>query len=287
MRKIWGPITEIHDLGVVAEQCPYCERIMPCLLRSVYRGHFVLFVKTPAPLSETSCLCTACVKAFPCDPWRYAAPLPIQEAKTSQADDLLARTNPGLAERLQLKEQIGALGGDARFTTAYEHIEGMRPGTLRSKLLQQLLGWDKLAEEKRRPSGTAYRQPGRAWLFARQIAPGFPSPGCLIPVLVAVAIWSTILFVPPLRSWLWGGIVVAAGFGAAALARHAPLTRNARQWTRQVLIPEAQEANVSLGCFLAVIDDIPPEMHCAMEDLWPIKDQVETIRKVLIAEGKL
>ena len=32
MRTIWGPVTEVRDLGVVAEQCPYCEQVMPCCL---------------------------------------------------------------------------------------------------------------------------------------------------------------------------------------------------------------------------------------------------------------
>jgi hypothetical protein len=287
MLKLWGPVTEIRDLGVVAEQCPYCEQIMPCLLRSVYRWHFVLFVKTAAPIGESSCLCTICHKAFPCEPWRYTNPTPIQEAKTSQVEDLLARTNPGLAERLQLKEHIGNLGGDARFTAAFEQLEKMRPGNLRSVLLQQLLGWDRLTEEKRANLAQHIGSRARSSQFARQIAPGFPAPGCLIPALVAVVTWSTIFFVPPLQSWLWGGIVVTAGFAAAALIRNAPLTRNARQWTRQVLIPEAHDANVSLGCFLAVIDDVPVDQQGALDDLWPIKDQIETIRKVLIAEGKL
>src|SRR5580692_5876313 len=98
MPKIWGPVTEIRDLGVVADKCPYCDRIMCCLLRSVYRGHYVFFLKTAAPTSETSCLCTGCHKAFHCEHWRYATHLPIQEAKACQVEDLLARTNPSLAE---------------------------------------------------------------------------------------------------------------------------------------------------------------------------------------------
>jgi hypothetical protein len=44
---------------------------------------------------------------------------------------------------------------------------------------------------------------------------------------------------------------------AAALTQQLILTRNVCQWTRKVLIPEAQEANVSLSCFLAVVEDVP------------------------------
>ena len=54
MPKFWGTVTEIIDLGVVAELCPHCEQIMPCLLRSVCRGHYACFVKTTGPTLERS-----------------------------------------------------------------------------------------------------------------------------------------------------------------------------------------------------------------------------------------
>ena len=41
------------------------------------------------------------------------------------------------AERIQRKEQVSALGGDARFAAAYEQLEGMRPGNLHAELLAQ------------------------------------------------------------------------------------------------------------------------------------------------------
>src|SRR5580704_17648152 len=148
MRTIWGPVTEIRDLGVVAEQCPQCERIMPCLLRSVSRGNYVFFLKTTEPATENSCLCTACLKTFPCEQWRYTTVVPIREAKTLPVEDLLPRTNPGLAECLRLKQQICALGGDASFAAAYEQLEAMRPGALRSSLLKQLLDWDRMTLEQ-------------------------------------------------------------------------------------------------------------------------------------------
>src|SRR5262249_8895343 len=139
----------VRDVGVVAERCPHCDRVMPCLLRSVCRGNYVLFMKTAAPTEESSCLCTACLKAFPCERWRYATAVPIREAKALPIEDLQPRTNPGLAERLQLEEQISALGGDACFGVAYGQLEGMRPGALRSGLLKQLLGWNGLTVEQR------------------------------------------------------------------------------------------------------------------------------------------
>jgi hypothetical protein len=292
MRAFWGCATTITDLGVVAEQCPYCERIVPCLLRSVCRIHYAFFLETTDPERERSCLCTDCHKAFPGEHWRYAAVLPIPEAKDLPPEDLLARTNPGLAERLEWKEQVSALGGDARFAVAYEQLEQLRPGALRSGLLRQLLGWDRLADEERAVLGRQIGGRSRAWQLARHVAPGFPRHfGCLAVVVVALFVGLACLGVAAVSHRLWGRVLVVAGFVAglvaAVLLDHAFFSPRVRGWARKVLIPEAEEANVSLDCFVAVVDDIPESRRGLTEDLWPMKDQLEAIRGVLIAEGKL
>lgn len=288
MRSICGPVTEIRDLGVVAEQCLHCERVTPCLLRSVYRGSYVFFVKTAAATEESSGLCTACLKALPCERWRYSTVVPIPKAKALPIEDLLARTNPGLAERLQLREQIRALGGDAAFGSAYEQVEYLRPGALRSLLLKQLLGWEVLSAEQRTLLVQLIGTYARAWRFARQIAPAFPGQtGFRRGALVALAVWLAFLWAPAVHGWLWGSITLVAGLAAAALTRQLLLTRNVCQWTRRVLIPEAQDANVSLACLLAVVEDVPGSRLGMMEDLWPIKNELGTIRRVLSAEGRL
>jgi hypothetical protein len=254
-------------------------------------------MKAAAPTEESSCLCTACLKALPCEQWRYATVVPIREAKALPIEDLLPRTNPGLAERLQLEEQISALGGDAGFVVAYEQLESMRPGALRSRLLKQLLNWNGLTAEQRPLLGQQIGADARAWQFARQIAPAFPGhAGCLPAALAALVVWSAFLWVPAVHSWLWESIALVAlwvsitlvaGLGAAALTRHLLVTRNVCQWTRKVLIPEAHDANVSLACLLAVVDDVPGPRLGMTEKLWPIKIELETIRRVLSAEGRL
>jgi len=287
MRSIWGPFTEIRDLGVVAEECPHCERVTPCLLRSVYRGSYVFFVKTAVPTEESSSLCTACLKTIPCQRWRYAAVAPIRKAKALPMEVLLARTNPGLAERLQLRKQIRALGGDTAFGLAYEQVERLRPGVLRSSLLKQLLGWDRLAVEQRTLLRQFIGDHARAWQFACQIAPSFPRhAGWGWAALAALAVWSAFLWLPAVRSWLAGSITLVAGLVVGVLIWQLILTRHVCHWTRTVLIPEAQDANVSLACLLAVVEDIPGSHVGMVDDLWPIRNELEAIRRVLSAEGK-
>lgn len=291
MRTIWGPVTDISDLGVVAEQCPHCERLMSCLLRSVCHGNYILFVKIAEPPHENSCLCTGCLNSFPCQPyWRYAAVLPIRKAKALPLEELLATTNPVLAERLEFRAQVRALGGDPRFAEAYEHLEAMRPGVLRSSLLQQLLDWDRLEDEQRSLLAQQIGALARAWQLARCNARGFPrsaGAGCLTFAVAAIAVAQAFLWIPAIRGWLWGTLAVAASLIAATIFNQRILTRLVRRWTRKVLIPQAREANVSLDCFVAVVDDVPGSRPSLAQDVWPMKYHLETIKRVLIIHGKL
>ena len=132
MRTFWGAVTEIRDLGVVAEHCPYCDRLTCCLLRSMCLGHYVFFVKMADLSRDSSCMCTGCLKTFSGRPyWHYARFIPIRDARSMELQDLLTQTNPILADRIQFNQQIRDLGGDDRFVRAFEHLEGMRPGALR------------------------------------------------------------------------------------------------------------------------------------------------------------
>jgi hypothetical protein len=54
-----------------------------------------------------------------------------------------------------------------------------------------------------------------------------------------------------------------------------------------VLVPAAQRANVSLACFLGIVDDLPGTRQHVLDDTWPLKEQVETIRGILAADGRL
>jgi hypothetical protein len=288
MRKFWGAATEITDLGVVAESCPHCTQVVPCLLRSVSRDHYACFVKTADPWVERSCLCTGCLKPFRGEHWRYTATLPIREARALSPEDLLARTNPGLAERIEMKELVRDLGGDHRFAVAYEQLEQMRPGALRSGMLRQLLAWDRLPEEQRVFLAEQVAARARAWQFSRQIAPAFPDDAAPLAAVVAALVMGPVfLWTPGARTWLWGGATVVAGLAAACFVGHAISIRRVRRWTRHTLIPEAQDANISLGCLLDVVDDVPGSGRGLLEDLWPMKVQLETIRGVLTADGIL
>ena len=289
MRRFFGAVTEIHDLGVVAENCPHCDVIKSCLLRTVHQGHYVCYVKVADPLRESSCMCTDCLKPFPAKPhWSYAAVVPIADARSMALDDLLAKTNPILADRVRFKQQIRELGGDERFAIAYDSVEGMQPGWLRSDLQKNLLNWPRMSETQREELRDRVAAMSSAWQFARQLAIGFPSTsGTLTFFMSVLAIGLILICVLITRSWIWGGLVLAASVVVATVVESNLFRRSVGRWTLQVLIPEAQAVNVPLDRFIAVVDDIPGSRLKLTEDLWPMRHQLPHIRQTLIAEGKL
>ena len=289
MRTFFGAVTEINDLGAVAEHCPRCDGLKCCLLRTVTQGSYVCFVKIADPLRESSCMCTDCLKPFPGKPrWSYAAVVPIRDALGMGLDDLLTKTNPILGDRIRFKQQIRELGADERFAVAYENVEGMRPGRLRSNLLGSLLDWSRLSETQRDELEKDIGALSRAWQFARQMAIGFPTSSGSLAYFMSLPIIGLILIcVLVTRSWLWGGLTSAACVVAATVLEFNLFKRSVGRWALQVLIPEAQEVKVPLDRFVAVVDDIPGCRLGLTEELWPMKDQLQNIRETLIAEGKL
>jgi hypothetical protein len=153
--------------------------------------------------------------------------------------------------------------------------------------LAQLLNWGRLSEQQRTALAEQIASQSRACQFARQIASTFPIPPIYLTLGVIALVGSIFLWLPAARSWLWGSVTVVAGVAAAAFSNHLLLSRKVRQWTREVLVPEAHDARVSLACVLAVVEDVPQTRLGMSEELWPLKAELETIHSVLVADGKL
>lgn len=287
MRTLFGTVNETKDLGAVAEHCPHCNALRCCLLRTVTQGHYICFAKITDPLRQSSCLCTDCLTPFSGKPrWSYAEVVPLRDARGMDLNELLTKTNPILADRIHLKETTGELGGDKRFTVAYENVEGMRPGSLHADLLRKLMEWPRLSELERDELEEEIGSLSRAWRFASEMAIGFPKSSGSVAFFLSAPIFGLILIGTLVtRKWLWGGLLLAASVIIAAALESLLLTRSVRKWTLQALVPEAQKANVDLDRFAAVVDDIPSTKRGLTEDLWPMKDQLDNIRATLIKKS--
>ena len=169
------------------------------------------------PTGETSCLCTVCLKAFPCEHWHYVALVSIREARALPVEDLLARTNPGLAERRELNEQISALGGDTEFAVslisssrkcarciALAVVEAVaRPGPAAQE--QNSLLSQRIVEQA---PGLALRSTGQERV---PVSPWLPDRAAS-----ALVAGSAFLWIPASPNWLGAGITAGTGFAAAA-----------------------------------------------------------------------
>jgi hypothetical protein len=209
--------------------------------------------------------------------------VPVKEAKCLAIEELLIRTNPSLAERVQLKEQIAALGADARFAEAYQQLEEMHAGRLRSRLFEQLLNWERLPEESRTALALQIADRARVWKFAQHIAHGFPCQvGCLPGMLAGLVVW-LVFFLPALalRHALLVRVSFLIGLFAAVLTPHFLLEPKIRRWTRNVLMPECSYANVSFASFVEVVDDLAGLPLARLETLWPVKLGLKTIREAV------
>lgn len=234
-------------------------------------------------------MCADCLKPFPGKPhWSYAEVVPIRDARAMDLNDLLTKTNPILADRIHFKQKIREMDGDERFAVAFENVEGMRPGRLHSKLLESLLEWSRLNESQRDELHKHIGALFRAWQFARHMAIGFPTSSGSVTYFMSAPLFGLILiYMVVTRNWIWGLLALAISVAVASVLESILLKRTVSRWTHQVLIPEAEEANVPLERFVTVVNDIPGNKLGLTEELWPMKHQLENIRKSLIAEGKL
>lgn len=283
MRTFCGTVTETIDKGVVVEHCPHCNRPTSCLLRTVSQGYNVCFVRVAEQLRDSSCMCTDCLEPFAGKPyWHYAEVVSIRDARGMDLDDLLTKTNPILADRSRFKEQIGTLGGDEHFAVSYENVEGLRPGQLRSKLSRDLLDWDRLGQKQRDELKEHIGALSRAWQFARQMAVGFPTSSGSLTFYLSVPLFGLVLICMLVtRSWLWGCLAFALSVFAATVLESILFKRTVRQWTREVLVPEAQKANIRLDDFVVVVDDITKSKTGLTEGIWPMRERLQNIRQSL------
>jgi hypothetical protein len=283
-----GPGSTEMEAGIVAERCPHCRQVAACLVVEHFRPVYLYGIPVWGIHERAMCWCGLCGNPFSCEMWRYPAFVPAAEAGLLTTNALLDRTNPMLKERLAWEQQQQNFDADPSFRAILDSLDQIRPGRFHTELKETLLRWDRLTEDQR----ANLVQRTDAWVrtlqFARQVGQQFPkNVGCLAGFLVCLPIWSAFFWWPDVRTLVWGGLVVFAGFGAGVGVQHLLLTRRMRSWVKEFLIPEARSAGVEFPIFLAVLEDGPPLPRDDADDLRELKDQLATIRGELAAAGTL
>ena len=117
---LWGTYTSKQDRGVVAEACPSCGSLAPCLITDDYSLPHVFFI----PCGERRVTgsvrrCLACNAEGDCWAAGYARVLPAKVAGTMNLDELTRQTNPGLARLREARH-------DAAEAARQDPEEGLR-----------------------------------------------------------------------------------------------------------------------------------------------------------------
>jgi hypothetical protein len=280
-----GSYAREKEFGVVAEYCPYCERVAACLVTAYVEGWHINGVPAVSTSTDPTCLCGLCGGHFPCQLWKYAGTISADEARSLPAEALLERTNPALKERLEWKRRRHEFGTDPRFVTALDEIDRLRPAGLRVQLLDEMKRWAAMTEAQRDDVAKRVEQCVRASDLAAASAKRFPrQAGCLPASLLCLAVWSAFYWAPGVRALYAGVGVTFAGLFAGASVSHWLMARKVRRWAREVLIPAGKAEGIRFPSFLAVLGGQPSGLR-VYDETQPMRDHIEDIRAELLKAG--
>lgn len=272
-----------RDLGYVAEQCPHCGLVGSCRVTAQYEGLHLYFVELAGSYTKCVCTCGGCGSLFPGDLWRYGDPLTAHEASQLDIDRLIERTNPSLRERLERADVQAQYETDPTYQAAQRSIDRLRTGEIRKKLSEELLRWGDLDDAQRESLRHRSGELANTTEFMESISKPFSiRGGCLVAVVVSVAIWLTFVWLPAARSLGWGIIVGAAGLFVGMLSLQAVAARQAKLWTIHTCVPKGRDAGIDFQLFLSLLEDLPPSSSYSTDLLRHLKEQEAAIHEGLI-----
>jgi hypothetical protein len=287
MWLVWGTAKDQRELGVVAEQCPYCARLAPCYVTARVEGVHVYFITFAETATDAACHCGACGGLFHCELWQYERFVPPVEARDLPLETLLQRTNPRLKERLEWTRLQEDFAADPVFVKALQSAEQLRLGSLRTRLMNELRQWEGLEKGRRTELARTADEAARALGFIRSRVGQLPaSAGCLLGLLVCVGAWSAFLWAPAVRTLVGGTLTVFAGLLAGTGVLQLLESRRVKRWTREVFIPEGEKEEIDFGQLVAVLDDLPPPSPHGHDELHRWREHAGAVLEELAAFGK-
>jgi hypothetical protein len=177
-------------MALIADLCPNCQRITRCHVveQGSVVGGLILGVPFVLPLSSTSCRCGECGCEFVSKTWDHQKALSPREAMSLDIDAILSLTNPALNEQLTLLR----LKAVPELSGAFDLVEHLKPGSLRTALKDSLLQWPNLDEGRREHFLVEVNGCAQALRFARHQAGRFKTGvvGCLGGILGCAGIWA-------------------------------------------------------------------------------------------------
>jgi hypothetical protein len=273
-------------MALIADLCPHCRRITRCNVveQTALAGGVILGVPVVLPLSSVSCTCGECGCEFRSEFWDHGRIVSPAEAASLDIEALLGLTNPTLKEKLTLSE----LQTNPRLSGAFELLEQLAPGSLRTALKDALLRWPSLDEGRQDCFLANVDDCSRALGFARTMAGrySFGVMGCLAGLLGCFGVWAGCLLVLGSNLTLrgWAGVFVG-GFVAGGLLSALFWGKRDGRWVRGVLLPEARRSGIRPEALLAVLEGggSPQQVEDELHLLRPL---APALRAELAASGK-
>jgi hypothetical protein len=242
------------EMGLIAEKCPRCQRVTRCAVieRGSIWGGLVFGVPFILPMSSVECVCGQCGHIFRSRPMVEERAIPAEVAAGLDTDALLGLTNP----ELQRAQIFSRLRTDRRLQNAFALFDRLASGPLRSGLEAELLRWPSLAEPDQADLLGRVEKCAKAEEFARAMAGrhSLGAIGCLLGVAVTAGVWLAAwwtLDAPGALGWALIGVI---GLAAGGMPYQLLSASRDRRWVREVLLPEADRANLPLEWLLAVIE---------------------------------
>jgi hypothetical protein len=273
-------------MALIADLCPQCQRITRCQVveRGAIVGGLLLGIPLVLPLSSVSCTRGECGFEFRSEFWDHRRTASPAEAGTLDIEALLAFTNPGLKEKVTLS----GLQAIPRLSGAFQLLDQLRPGSLRTALKDALLRWSSLNEGQQVRFLANVDDCSQALRFARLMAGRytFGAVGCLLGILGCVGVWSGCLLVLGSNLNLWGWVaVVAGGFLAGGLLSALFRGKRDRRWVKEVLLLEAGRSGIRPAALLAVLEGGGPSNQVE-DELNLLRQLAPALRAELAPSGK-
>jgi hypothetical protein len=263
----------MKGMALIADWCPNCQRVTRCYVveRGSVVGGLILGVPFVLPSSSVSWCCGECGCEFKSQTWDYQKALSPTEAMSLDIETILSLTNPALKELLVLQrlKAVSELGG------AFQLLEQLRPGALRTSLKDALLRWPGVDEGWRAHFLANTNGCADALRFARLMAGRYTIGvvGCLAGALGCAGVWSGCVMAlgTDLGLWGWLGVLGAGGLAGSLVCGLLWSGRDGR-WLKSVLMPEADRAGIRLGWLLAVLEGSGPSTGG--------QDELDSLRRI-------
>lgn len=273
-------------MALIADICPHCRRITRCQVieQTSVSGAIIAGVPLIVPHSSTTFLCGECGCEFQSESWNHHRSLSPAEAVGLDLEQILGLTNPVLYERLMFER----LKADARLDEVFVLLGKLRPSSLQLDLKRALLNWLQFDEEHRDHFLTSTRRCTEAISFTEVMASRTRSGavGCLGGILVSAGVWIGCVAVFGTNVSLMGSLgILFAGLVTGSAVSALLWSARDRRWLNDVLLPEADRANICLGWLLQVLERsrLSEEVE---SKLVSFREIAPAIRSHMTAEGK-